>query len=152
FIRIESVIGMFISRLFPGYIARSQGAFRVLRDSDIEVQEEAEDLVALYETALKRRRRGDVIRLEIDGQMPARLQRFVVQELDLRDGGVFIGEGMLGLADTSQLIVPERTDLAFQPLKIRFPERIREFNGDCFAAIRKKEIVVHHPYESFDGV
>jgi polyphosphate kinase len=152
FIRIESMIGMFVSRLFPGFLARSQGAFRVLRDSDIEVQEEAEDLVALYETALKRRRRGDVIRLEIDGQMPSRLQRFVVQELDSNDEGVFIKEGMLGLADTSQLIVPERTDLVFEPLKARFPERIREFNGDCFAAIRKKDIVVHHPYESFDVV
>jgi polyphosphate kinase len=152
FIRIESVIGMFVTRLFPGFLARSQGAFRVLRDSDIEVQEEAEDLVAQYETALKRRRRGDVIRLEIDGQMPSRLQRFVVQELDFRDEGVFIKEGMLGLADTSQLIVPERTDLVFKPFNIRFPERIREFNGDCFAAIRKKDIVVHHPYESFDVV
>jgi len=152
FIRIESVIGMFISRLFPGFVARSQGAFRVLRDSDIEVQEEAEDLVALYETALRRRRRGHVIRLEIDGQMPSRLQRFVVQELDIRDDGVFIKEGMLGLADTSQLIVPERADLVFKPFTIRFPERIREFNGDCFAAIRKKDIVVHHPYESFDVV
>ena len=152
FIRIESVIGMFVTRLFPGFIARSQGAFRVLRDSDIEIQEEAEDLVASYETALKRRRRGDVIRLEIDGQMPSRLQRFVVQELDFRDEGVFIKEGMLGLADTSQLIVPERPDLVFKPFTIRFPERIREFNGDCFAAIRKKDIVVHHPYESFDVV
>ena len=152
FIRIESVIGMFLSRLFPGFLARSHGAFRVLRDSDIEVQEEAEDLVALYETALKRRRRGNVIRLEIDGQMPTRLQRFVVQELEIRDDAVFIKEGMLGLADTTQLIVPERPDLVFKPFNIRFPERIREFNGDCFAAIRKKDIVVHHPYESFDVV
>ena len=152
FIRIESAIGMFITRVFPGFIARSQGAFRVLRDSDIEVQEEAEDLVALYETALKRRRRGHVIRLEIDGQMPSRLRRFVVQELDIRDDGVFIKEGMLGLADTSQLIVPERSDLLFKPFTIRFPERIREFNGDCFAAIRKKDLIVHHPYEFFDAV
>jgi polyphosphate kinase len=152
FIRIESVIGMFITQLFPGFIARSRGAFRVLRDSDIEVQEEAEDLVALYETALKRRRRGHVIRLEIDGQMPSRLRRFVVQELDIRDDGVFIKDGMLGLADTSQLIVPERSDLVFKPFTIRFPERIREFNGDCFAAIRKKDLIVHHPYESFDVV
>src|SRR5581483_11286101 len=152
FIRIEAVIGMSLSRLFRGFLARSHGAFRVLRDSDIEVQEEAEDLVALYETALKRRRRGDVIRLELDGQMPTRLQRFVVQEVDIRDDAVFIKEGMLGLADTQQLIVPERPDLVFKPFNIRFPERIREFNGDCFAAIRKKDIVVHHPYESFDVV
>ena len=152
FIRIESMIGMFLSRLFPGFLARSHGAFRVLRDSDIEVQEEAEDLVSLYETALKRRRRGNVIRLEIDGQMPTRLQRFVMQEVEIRDDAVFIKEGMLGLADTARLIVPERPDLAFKPFNIRFPERIREFNGDCFAAIRKKDIVVHHPYESFDVV
>src|SRR6185312_5834339 len=151
-IRIESVIAMFLSRLFPGFLARSQGAFRVLRDSDIEVQEEAEDLVASYETALKRRRRGHVIRLEIDGLMPTRLQRFVVKELDIRDDAIFVKEGMLGLADTSQLIASERPDLVFKPLDIRFPERIREFNGDCFAAIRKKDIVVHHPYESFDVV
>jgi polyphosphate kinase len=152
FMRVESMIGMFLSRLFPGFLARSHGAFRVLRDSDIEMQEEAEDLVAQYETALKRRRRGHVIRLEIDGHMPLRLQRFVGNELEIREDAVFIKEGMLGLANLSELIVPERSDLVFAPLKIRFPERIREFNGDCFAAIRKKDIVVHHPYESFDVV
>jgi polyphosphate kinase len=152
YIRSEAAIGMFVSKLFPGFIARSQGAFRVLRDSDIEVQEEAEDLVALYETALKRRRRGHVIRLEIDDKMPTRLRSFVVQELDIRDDNVFIREGMLGLADTSRLIDSDRSDLLFKPFTIRFPERIREFNGDCFAAIRKKDLIVHHPYESFDVV
>lgn len=152
FVRLESVIGIYLNRLFPGFIAKSQGAFRVLRDSDIEVQEEAEDLVALYETALKRRRRGHVIRLEVDGQMPERLQEFVAQELEIRNDAVFEKEGLLGLADTKQLIVSERPDLLFKPFNIRFPERIREYNGNCFEAIRKKDIIVHHPYESFDVV
>ncbi|MDX2203481.1 MAG: RNA degradosome polyphosphate kinase [Hyphomicrobiaceae bacterium] len=152
FVRLESVIGMYVTRLFPGFVPKSQGAFRVLRDSDIEVQEEAEDLVALYETALKRRRRGHVIRLEVDGQMPERLQQFVAQELEIREDAVFEREGLLGLADTRQLIVSERPDLLFKPFSIRFPERIREYDGNCFEAIRKKDIVVHHPYESFDVV
>ena len=105
FARLETVIGMYLNRLFPGFIAKSQGAFRVLRDSDIEVREDAEDLVALYETALKRRRRGHVIRREVDGLMPERLQQFVAQELEIREDAVFEKEGLLGLADTKQLIV-----------------------------------------------
>jgi len=152
FIRVETLIGLFIEELFSGFKKKSQGAFRVLRDSDIEIQEEAEDLVLSYETALKRRRRGHVIRLELESAMPNRLKRFVVEELEVGEEALFIKDGLLALADTTQLIVSDRPDLLFKPFSSRFPERIREFNGDCFAAVRNKDIIVHHPYESFDVV
>jgi polyphosphate kinase len=152
FLPIEQVIGLFLDHLFPGFAVVAQGVFRVLRDSEVEIEEEAEDLVRLYETALKRRRRGHVILLAVDSTMPVDLRRFLMERLDAAPADVFAGGEILGLDDTRQLIKDERPGLVFTPYHARFPERIRDFGGDCFAAIRQKDIVVHHPYESFDVV
>jgi polyphosphate kinase len=152
FVPVEDVIFMHLDRLFPGYELRSSGRFRLLRDSELEVDEEAEDLVRVFESALKRRRRGVVIRLAVDEGMPEDLQQFVLDELQVKRDDCFRLGGMLGMADLKQLIVSDRPDLQFPPYNPRFPERIRDFGGDCFAAIRHKDIVVHHPYESFDVV
>jgi len=153
FVLIEDVLlAVGLSELFPGMTPLGYGVFRALRDSDIEIEEKAQDLVAMFESALKRRRRGQIIRLTFSGGTPDRLRDFVVGETGTQLQDVVVVDGMVALSDVRQLITPERPDLLFPPFTARFPERIKDYGGDCFAAIRAKDIVVHHPYESFDVV
>ena len=154
FLPLEELIAIFLPRLFPGYEVIERGFFRVIRDSDVEINEEAEDLVLLYESALKRRRRGALISISLDQAMPAELRDFLFDQLEIAGQTVHVFElaHMLNVGNVKAVIVDDRPDLKFTPYNARFPERIRDFGGDCFAAIRAKDIVVHHPYESFDVV
>lgn len=151
FLPLERLVLLFLDRLFPGFRMEASGLFRVIRDSEMEIDEEAEDLVRVFESALKRRRRGLVIRLTFSSGIPEELKSLVVAEMHAVEGDVYEFDEMIGLVDTKQIIVDERPDLC-SPYNARFPERVRDFGGDCFAAIRKKDIVVHHPFESFDVV
>ena len=152
FVRLESVIAHYQEMLFPGYTASGHCVFRIVRDSDIEIEEEAEDLIAEFEILLKQRRRGRIVRIHIDSDGPKSLREFVAREIGAEARDVMLLDGLLGMKDLSGLIMKDRPELLFKPFEARFPERIREMGGDCFEAIRAKDILVHHPYESFDVV
>lgn len=152
FITLENLVSLYFDKLFSGFEVVNTGYFRIIRDSEIEVSEKAEDLVRLFETALKRRRRGNVIRLKINAAMPVDLLNFISQALHISAENVLVEEGMIGLSNISSLVHIDRPDLRWMPLISRYPERVREMGGDCFAAIRQKDMIIHHPYESFDVV
>ncbi len=152
FLSLEYVLAECAPMLFAGYEVVDLGAFRILRDSDIEYEEDAEDLVRMFKDLLRRRRRGQVIHLKVNRGMPENLRAFVIDVLDAQQAQAVTVAGEVGLGEISQLIVDDRPDLKFTPYNARFPERIRQHGGDCFSAIRQKDILVHHPYESFDVV
>ncbi|WOR14291.1 RNA degradosome polyphosphate kinase [Hyphomonas sp. FCG-A18] len=152
FVRLESVIAHFEPMLFPAFKSTGHSVFRIVRDSDIEIEDEAEDLIAEFEILLRQRRRGRIVRIHIDQDGPESLRNFIVREIGAEPRDVMEQGGLLGLKDLSDLIVKDKPELLFPPFEARFPERIREMGGDCFEAIRAKDILVHHPYESFDVV
>ncbi len=152
YLPLEELLLLHIGQLFPSYRMKGHCAFRVLRDSDLEVEDEAEDLVREFEVALKRRRRGEVVRMKLSADAPPSLKSMIMQELHVSDDEVVEVEGMIGIADLRELVLDSRSDLLWPPYSPRVPERVQDHDGDMFAAIRQKDMLLHHPYETFDMV
>ncbi|WP_296177049.1 RNA degradosome polyphosphate kinase, partial [uncultured Brevundimonas sp.] len=152
YVSLENLLLLFIDHLFPGCEILEKGLFRLIRDSDIEIEEEAEDLVMEFEEALKQRRMGSVVRIKIQASMPEDLRDFIIAELHAQPQDVVLVEGMLGLAQLAELIPGGHPDLKFKGYEPRYPERVRDNGGDIFAAVREKDMLIHHPFESFDVV
>ena len=152
FIPLEQVIPLYADLLFPGYKENGQCLFRVIRDSDIEIDDEAEDLIREFEILLRQRRRGRIVRIKVNADAPPKLRDLVLREMEAEPNDLVLTPGLIGLNQLTELITDDFRHLQFPPFEPRYPERVREHNGDCFAAIRQKDFVVHHPYESFDVV
>ncbi|WP_439155656.1 RNA degradosome polyphosphate kinase [Yoonia sp.] len=152
FLPLEELLQLHITRLFPGYKIKGSCAFKVLRDSDLELEDEAEDLVREFEVALKRRRRGEVVRLKLSAGAPPALKSLIMHELHVTEDTVVEVDGLIGIADLGELVLDNRPDLLWPPFAPRVPERVQDHDGDMFAAIRQKDMLLHHPYETFDMV
>ena len=152
FLPLEELLLIHIGLLFPGYQATGSCTFRVLRDSDLEVEDEAEDLVREFEVALKRRRRGEVVRMKLSVGAPEDLRQVIMRELNITENQVIEVHGLIGVAHLSELVLDDRPDLLWPKFTPRVPERVQDHDGDMFAAIQQKDMLLHHPYESFDMV
>ena len=149
---LEDLLAAHLDQIMPGYTPTGSCQFRVLRDSDLELEEEAEDLVREFETALKRRRRGEAVRLQISADAPESLRSLIAREMQVAAADVVRVNGVIGVSDLAELTTIGRPDLCWSPFTPRVPERVRDHDGDVFAAIRTKDMLLHHPYESFDIV
>ncbi len=152
YVSIASLIQRYASKLFPGFTIEGDGLFRVLRDSDIEIEEEAEDLVRTFRSAIQRRRRGQVIQLELEEDFDFQAETLLLEQLGVHEAAVIKTDGMIGIDGLAEIADEDRPDLKFDSYSPRYPERVREHDGDAFSAIREKDIIVHHPYESFEVV
>ena len=152
FLPLEELLLLHLDSLFPGYELKGHCTFRVLRNSDLEVEEEAEDLVREFEVALKRRRRGEVVRLKISAGAPEGLKSVIMEELEVGPDEMVEVDGMIGIADVKELVLDVRPDLLWPSFTPRVPERVQDHDGDMFASIRQKDMLLHHPYETFDMV
>tara|TARA_B100000242_G_scaffold278764_1_gene236690 strand:- start:1139 stop:3112 length:1974 start_codon:yes stop_codon:yes gene_type:complete len=150
---LEKVIMMHLDKVFPPPMQLQQYAtFRIIRDTEMDINSDAEDLVRTFESALKKRRRGRVIKLSVHHNINHDTLASLMSQLNVTQEQVFPVNGLIGINDVTDLITDENRDFVFRPYDARYPERIREFGGDCFAAIHHKDIIIHHPYESFDVV
>lgn len=151
-VRLEHVVKMFLTDLLPHQFIMAKGTFRVIRDSEIALADDSADLVSSFITALQQRRRGNVIHLQMSRSLPRDLQLKLINEYQMLSTDVLVTNAMLGMGDLSQLVSQGPASMKYIPLQSRFPERIHDYKGSCLAAIKQKDIIVHHPYESFDVV
>jgi polyphosphate kinase len=152
YVMLEDAIKLFLPVLMPKFSAIDSALFRIIRDSELDIEDEDKDFVRNFELAVKQRRRGRVIQIKFASPASHHLVQFVSEQMHVELEDVIDVEGLLGLSNLKELLEHAPANLRFQPFTVRFPERIDDFGGNCFAAIAAKDIVIHHPFETFDVV